>query len=384
MGFRLSSFLGGMAEGAIEIEENVRKRNEKLIDTSLTLSAERTAKSLEERKKQQEVYDMLAKQLSSFEGMDDSKVNVVLSYGPEVAKSFLETAPKKANREGMSVADYVVLMETNEGKIPEISTQKLISSNVLPGMREIKPADAPELAKSPILGRDYSEQYEDTKEAVYGGMGIEIPEQVEGVTAPEGRISFMDLLTGEGGTEGLGISRSSMNKSVASYLIPRSEAEIEIRDDGSLVYDKDQMAVAGAIADIQTRVASEYNILINKAPAQAAANPEAFYQAAFGNVIESLTEEQIKLFPGITPFNQSGSNQVPSATGGAETGAPQSSSAGGSSASAGTVKQQIQKIQNNAANTPAVIKAKSRAVLIQNGLATTVAEADALLQSGNY
>lgn len=375
MGFRLSSFLGGMAEGAIEIEENVRKRNERLIDTSLTLSAERTAKAIQEREKQQEIYDMLAKQLSSFEGMDDNKVNVVLGYGPEVAKSFLEAAPARAAKEGLSVADYVVLMETNEGKLPKVSTQKLISSNVLPGMKEIKPAERPELLKG-ILGRDYNEQFDATQEAVYSGAGIEIPEQVEGVTAPEGKINFMDLLSGESGTEGLGISRSGLNKSVADYLVPRSDAEIEIRDDGSLVYDKDQMAVASAITDIQTRVASTYNDLINKSPAKAAANPELFYQAAFDSVIQTLPSSQAALFPGITPaqVSPSGSGSSQSQQGGAPA----------SGVTAGTVKQQIQAIQNNAANTPAVQKAKSRAVLIQNGLATTVAEADALLQSGNY
>lgn len=373
MGFRLSSFLGGMAEGAIEIEENVRKRNEKLIDTSLTLSAERTAKAIQEREKQQEIYDMLAKQLSSFEGMDDNKVNVVLGYGPEVAQSFLEAAPARAAKEGLSVSDYVVLMETNEGKLPKVSTQKLISSNVLPGMKEIKPAERPELLKG-ILGRDYNEQFDATQEAVYGGAGIEIPEQVEGVTAPEGKINFMDLLSGESGTEGLGISRSGLNKSVADYLVPRSDAEIEIRDDGSLVYDKDQMAVASAITDIQTRVASTYNDLINKSPAKAAANPELFYQAAFDSVIQTLPSSQAALFPGITPAQASPSGSSQSQQGGSPA----------SGATAGTVKQQIQAIQNNAANTPAVQKAKSRAVLIQNGLATTVAEADALLQSGNY
>lgn len=378
MGFRLSSFLGGMAEGAIEIEENVRKRNEKLIDTSLTLSAERTSKALDDRKKTQEVYDMLAKELRSYD-LDDDKVNVVLAYGPEKAKQFLTDAPTKAKKEGLSVADYVVLMETNEGKIPSISTERAIQANLFPGLYEIKDSERPELRESPILGRDYGAQYESTKDSLYKGMGIEIPEQIEGAELREGKINFMDLLTGEGGTEGLGITRSGLNKSVASYLIPRSEAEIEIRDDGSLVYDKDQQQVAGAIADIQTRVASEYNMLINKSPAQAAANPEAFYQAAFDNVIQSLPEAEAKLFPGITPVQPPLGNQGSAQTGGSAQ--PQGS---GSSASSGTVKQQIQAIQNNAANTPAVQKAKARAVLIQNGLATTVAEADALLQSGNY
>jgi len=97
MGFRLSSFLGGMAEGAIEIEENVRKRNEKLIDTSLTLSAERTSKALDDRRKTQEVYDMLAKELRAYD-LDDDKVNVVLAYGPEKAKQFLTDATIEAKK----------------------------------------------------------------------------------------------------------------------------------------------------------------------------------------------------------------------------------------------------------------------------------------------
>lgn len=376
MGFRLSSFLGGMAEGAIEIEENVRKRNEKLIDTSLTLSAERTAKAIQEREKQQEIYDMLAKQLSSFEGMDDNKVNVVLGYGPEVAQSFLEAAPARAAKEGLSVSDYVVLMETNEGKLPKVSTQKLISSNVLPGMKEIKPAERPELLKG-ILGRDYNEQFDATQEAVYGGAGIEIPEQVEGVTAPEGKINFMDLLSSDASIKGLGMSRSGVNKSVAEYLVPLSNAKIEITKDGSLVYDEEQQAVASAISNLQTRVVSEYNNLINKSPTQATANPEMFYQIALNNVLQEVPESYADLFPGLK-LGESGGSE------GQGDESAQADVSTDSSTSSGTVKQQIQAIQNNAANTSAVQKAKSRAVLIQNGLATTVAEADALLQSGNY
>jgi hypothetical protein len=375
MGFRLSSFLGGMAEGAIEIEENVRKRNEKLIDTSLTLSAERTAKSLEERKKQQEVYDMLAKQLSSFEGMDDNKVNVVLSYGPEVAKSFIESAPKKAARDGMSVADYVVIMETNEGTLPEVTTQKLISSNALPGMSEIKAPERPELLKSPILGRDYGDQYESTKEAVYGGMGIEIPEQAEGVTAPEGKINFMDLLSADASTEGLSLTRSGVNKSVAEYLVPRSNAKIDILKDGSLVYDEDQQAVASAISDIQTRVVSEYNNLIGKSPVRAAANPEAFYQIAFDNVLQSLPQSQASLFPGMSMQEQEQGDQGSGSAPDAPAPAP---------APTGDVGSQISAIDSDATLTDAQKKAKKRTVVRNAGLATTIQEADQIIASGNY
>jgi len=371
MGFRLSSFLGGMAEGAIEIEENVRKRNEKLIDTSLTLSAERTSKALDDRKKTQEVYDMLAKELRSYD-LDDDKVNVVLAYGPEKAKQFLTDAPTKAKREGLSVADYVVLMETNEGKIPSISTERAIQANLFPGLYEIKDSERPELRESPILGRDYGAQYESTKDSLYKGMGIEIPEQVEGAELREGKINFMDLLTGEGGTEGLGITRSGINKSVAEYLVPLSNTNINITKEGDLVYDEEQQAVASAIANLQTRVALQYNELIQTAPAQAKANPEKFYQLALNNVLQEVPESYVALFPGLKLGEASGDARQ------------EDGSAPAAPAPTGDVGSQISAIDSDATLTDAQKKVRKRAVVRSAGLAKTIQEADQIIASGNY
>ena len=97
MGFRLGSFLAGMAEGAIEIEEDVRKRNEKIIDATLEANANRRTEEMQARREREREYKLLAKKLSSLDGMDDNKINLVLSYGIDEAKTFAEMAPKAKN-----------------------------------------------------------------------------------------------------------------------------------------------------------------------------------------------------------------------------------------------------------------------------------------------
>ena len=369
MGFRLGSFLGGMAEAAVEIEEGVRKRNQELIDTSLTLSAERTARSMEERKKQQEVYDVLAKQLKDF-GLEDKKVNIVLSYGPEVASDFLKTAPIKAKREGMSVGDYVVLLESGEGNLPETSTRELIQFGSLPGMPTIEEPTRPELQKSPIFGRDYSSQYDATRDALFGGMGIEIPEQREGITVPEGGIRFMDLIGGEGGGDGLSLTRAGVFKSVGEYLAPLSDVDLEMREDGTFVFDNEKAGVLSAITNIQTRTVSVLNNLMADDPAGYAQNPELYYQKALNSVLQTLPEGDAALFPRLNP-----ASPPPVPPPAVTTQTPQQ---------AGNVRGQITAIDNDPNLTDAQRTAKKRAVIRSAGLADTPAEADQILASGNF
>lgn len=192
MGFRLSSFLGGMAEGAIEIEENVRKRNEKIIDSTMEANANRREEERRLRKEKEQEYKLLAKKLSGFEGMDAGKINLVLSYGINEARTFAEKAPEIAAIKRLTVADLVELSDPNAQTIdPEV----FISQGNLIDMPQYTPMSAPVgLRKSPILGRDYTKEYEQTSGDFYEGLGISSDADIEvKYDAPEGRIRYEDM-----------------------------------------------------------------------------------------------------------------------------------------------------------------------------------------------
>lgn len=380
MGFRLGSFLGGMAEGAIEIEENVRKRNEKIIDTSLSTSLERDMRAWEKRQEELEKYTVFAKELKDY-GLTDNQINIVLDYGPEKVKEFLATAPIKAKREGLDVGSYVTIMESADGNIPQYaSVQERLERGDFIGVPKIIGPTRPELKKSPIIGRDDTGRFDSEASSLYSAAGIELPQgDQEELVLPKGGIKFMDLLGGGEGGEGLSVTRSGLNKSIAERLVPMSDANIEIRDDGSLVYDREQQAVASAINDIQTQTISTYNILANNDPVMAATNPERVYQIALESVIQDLPEDTAALFPRLNissaPTAPTQSSNQPS------TQPPATQSTAGANVN---VRAQIDAIDNNAALTDAQKSAKKRAAIAAAGLAKTPQEADQILASGNY
>lgn len=196
MGFRLGSFLAGMAEGAIEIEEDVRKRNEKIIDATLEANANRRTEEMQARREREREYKLLAKKLSSLDGMDDNKINLVLSYGIDEAKTFAEKAPEIAAEKGIPVGDIVDLADTDA---PSIDPETFIVRGDLIDMPQFTPLTAPVgLKKSPIFGRDYSAEFEQTSEDFYSGLGIPSDADIDvQYSSPEGRIKYEDMILGD-------------------------------------------------------------------------------------------------------------------------------------------------------------------------------------------
>lgn len=194
MGFRLGSFLAGMAEGAIEIEEDVRKRNEKLFDATFETNAERRMKEYENRKAKQQEMDLLAKKLMSYEGMDANKVNLVLDYGAEEAKAFIDNAPKVAAQKKMSVGD---LIDLKDPEAQSVDPYKFIRKGDLIEIPEYTPFARPGGLRKGIFTRDYGERFDAENAAFIKGLGLPVEEEGERIAAPEGSIKYMDMLTKE-------------------------------------------------------------------------------------------------------------------------------------------------------------------------------------------
>lgn len=192
MGFNLNlgQFFAGMGEAAIEIEENVRKRNEKIIDTELERWRTTEEKNRELREASQQEYDQLAKILNDLPGMNSAKTYAVLNYGPEVAKNFIEKAPIIARQEKLQVGDYVDLMD-KDAIDSSLNINTLIRAGKLPGMPASRPFSVPKglLEESPIFKRDSSGYADRMSRATV----IE-EQQQQDIALPQGKIKFMELL----------------------------------------------------------------------------------------------------------------------------------------------------------------------------------------------
>ena len=193
MAFRLGSFLAGMAEGAVEIEEAARKRNEKIIDTALERHLTIEEENRRKRDSSQEEYDKLAKLLKTLPGMTEEKVYAVLDHGADVATYFFENAPKRAVDEGLSVGDYVELMDHDALKAGGFNLTKAMQQNRLPGMPAARRFDTKVigLQESPILGRT-GEGYAEAQ-ARAANIGVD-DTATESMYLPSGSIKFMDLI----------------------------------------------------------------------------------------------------------------------------------------------------------------------------------------------
>lgn len=191
MGFRLGSFLAGMAEGAIEIEENARKRNEKIIDAEFERYRQREEDNRKTREASQEEYDQLARILNDLPGMSAAKTYAVLNYGPEIATNFIAKAPELAKEEGLLVGDYVDLMD-KDAINSSLNVNTLIRAGKLPGMPGPRAFDVPAtlIEKSPVFQRDY------TGYAKRLAGATEVEEQTD-IALPQGKIKFMDMIEGK-------------------------------------------------------------------------------------------------------------------------------------------------------------------------------------------
>ena len=258
MGFRLGSFLAGMAEGAIEIEEDVRKRNEKLFDATFETNAERRMKEYENRKAKQQEMDLLAKKLMSYEGMDANKVNLVLDYGAEEAKAFIDNAPKVAAQKKMSVGD---LIDLKDPEAQSVDPYKFIRKGDLIEIPEYTPFARPGGLRKGIFTRDYGERFDAENAAFIKGLGLPVEEEGERIAAPEGSIKYMDMLTKERPEIDAFTPnqvRNNLGEQIADALGVNSTYKMV---DGveKIVFDSEDVETARKARQLTSRAFSAYN-----------------------------------------------------------------------------------------------------------------------------
>jgi hypothetical protein len=188
MGFRLSSFLAGAGEGAIEIDTAVRDRNFDIIDRSLARREERLGESLSERREKQKQYEQLSALMDNYDLSDDQKYQV-LKAGPEVAAKWLDTIPEIAAKKGRSVSDYIV-MSDNEAS--GFTLSKALEEGRLPGMAVELEEFAPTGLRAGVFRSDYGEQATALAESQDREMGYDPTEQSD-MDVPEGKIDLMAM-----------------------------------------------------------------------------------------------------------------------------------------------------------------------------------------------
>jgi hypothetical protein len=268
MGFRLSNFIGGMMEGAVELEETVRKRNEKLIDTSLDKIAERNEDILRERRAAEKEYKLLAKHLSSYPGMTKAKVYSVLNYGPDVAKAFIANAPDRAKKDGLTVGDYVDLMDSDAINA-KLNLGKAIEQGNLPGMPKLETYQLPKgLLKSPVFGRDPSDYANKRAESYLGALGLTPGEEPEPMNLPKGEIKFMDLLEEKASGKDKFTPNQVLNQLMArtanmldvGYTVDRETGTVVIADDDKELANKAEAAAYAAYGKYYESLGTQFDV----------------------------------------------------------------------------------------------------------------------------
>ena len=188
MGFRLSSFFAGASEGAIEIDTAVRERNFDAIDRSLSRREDRLSQSLDERRDKQKQYEQLSALMDNYDLSDDQKYQV-LKAGPEIAAKWLDTIPELAAKKGKSVADYIVMSDTDASGF---TLSKALEEGRLPGMAVELEEFAPTGLRAGVFRSDYGEQARALAESQDREMGYQ-PTEESDMTMPEGKIDLMAM-----------------------------------------------------------------------------------------------------------------------------------------------------------------------------------------------
>jgi hypothetical protein len=275
-----------MAEGAIEIEEDVRKRNEKIIDSTMEANANRRAEEMSARKEKEREYKLLAKRLSSLEGMDSNKVNLVLSYGTEEASNFIENAPEIAAKKNISVAD---LIELQDPSAQSIDPSTFISQGELIDMPQFTPYARPAgLRESPIFRRDYDAEYDATSSDFYEGLGLPASDADIDVTysAPEGRILYEDMFSTTRG-EIPKLSPNQARNVMGEMIADRLGVGATYDDNNNIQLDSDDKELARQARSLLNTSYNVYNQSLRDEMFDVDFNQDLAINYAVGNVLQN-------------------------------------------------------------------------------------------------
>ena len=365
-----NSFWGGFFKETTEILKEADDRNFKLINSALEYQSKDISTRRSARKKAEEEYRVLAENLKDL-GLSKNQINVVLRKGPEKATKFLTEAPEYAAKQNLTPADYVELADP-DGE--DISPTELMAAGLLPGLEDVggffKPAG---------LSSAYQQQYERRAEFLSGVMGLDQGEKADTtVSVPQGSIRWQDMLAEKPESRDFKLSAGQYNNQTSDFFVLASglEAETKINPDGTtrLALSGEKTDTQFLINNLQMRTRTKMNELANM---YKDVGVERIYQLALDEVVQEMSEQEIKQFPRLKMYmNQQGGGAGQAGS----TQAPQQKQ----QTQQATVKAQIDQIDADAKLTPAIKAARKRLVLINAGIAMTPKEADQLLKSGQY
>lgn len=174
-----NSFWAGLLGETTDILKEADDRNFKMINSSLDYQAKDILSRRKQREEMQRQYDVIAENLYDLEGMDDEKINLVLSKGLDKAKEFLEEAPTYAQARNISVGEMVEI----SGSGDEITPKDLIRSGRLVDMPALGTFNVPE-----GLGSGYTREFERGAEVLRSTIGLTDEGEETTYESPEGRI----------------------------------------------------------------------------------------------------------------------------------------------------------------------------------------------------
>lgn len=174
-----NSFWAGLLGETTDILKEADDRNFKMINSSLDYQAKDILSRRKQREEMQRQYDVIAENLYDLEGMDDEKINLVLSKGLDKAKEFLEEAPAYAQARNISVGEMVEI----SGSGDEITPKDLIRSGRLVDMPALGTFNVPE-----GLGSGYTREFERGAEVMRSTIGLTDEGEETTYESPEGRI----------------------------------------------------------------------------------------------------------------------------------------------------------------------------------------------------
>lgn len=363
------SFWAGFAKETTEILKESDARAYDMISKSLQYQAEDIRDAQKKRKATAEEMTVLAEGLADL-GLDDDQINVVLKKGVKRATKFLEEAPEYAAKQQVSPATYVTLSDEAGDAI---TPSELIESGQLPGLGDVGSFSMP-------LGLDSSYQgmYDRQAEFLSSTMGLGGEETTSQEISPRGgTINWAGMLAEKPDDKTFELSTKQYDDQSNDFFVLASNLDREFvatPEGGRLRLVGEQKDVEFQIKELQFQVRREMNNIGSQYPQL---SDDIIYMYALDNVIQDMSEEQVKNFPRLrSPLSSSQSSQ-----GQPQQGTPLT----GQQVQSNTVSALISAIDSDPKIiSDAVRNAKKRSVLIRAGLAKTAMEADQLLKSGQY
>ena len=304
-----SAFWSGFMAETTDILEEVDERNYDAISRSLDYQAKDISESRAKRRELQTAYNIAATNLADLEGMDDEKINLVLSKGLDKANEFLSDAPKFAKARGISVGEMLEVTGSGEA----ITPSDLISSGQLVDMPAVRTFQTPE-----GLGSSYTSTFERQAELLRASMGIDDEQEVTEVNMPQGRIK-VDLFSEPTTPEYQEYTKNQVWKGVQSMMA--ADAGVKLIELNGVVMATSETQSKKDQIDRQWQRWGKYYDLATRRLAQVPGTSQSdIIEIAYGMFVDELKAEYGgeyeaifgKVAPKKTETLTEGGNELPS------------------------------------------------------------------------